>query len=237
MFDSLELDTIENDGVASTALRTFIARQFRDFVTNPLFPCTIARGTAAQDQLAIHIYDDLDSPASTAALLGDLYRFIDEHPLGPAGYNSFSAVFAGPAATDEARYEASLWSLLQRLHDLDRPSHPWDATVGADPASNEFSFSLGGRAFLIVGMHPGASRHARRFAYPTVVFNTHAQFEALRGRGSYGTVRDKIRGNDVTLQGSINPALEDHGLSSEARQYSGRKVEAGWTCPFRSGPA
>lgn len=234
MFDSIQLDEPTHTELAPTALRQFIARQFKDLVCNPLFPCTIARGTAAQDNLDIQVYDDLDSLGTATALLEDLYRFIAEHPLGPAGYNSFAAVFTSPVATSEAQYEQSFWMLLQRLHDLDRPLHVWDASVAADPASGEFSFSLGERAFFMVGMHPGASRHARRFAYPVIVFNTHAQFEALRCKGVYQTVRDKIRGNDVTLQGSINPALEDHGKSSEARQYSGRKVEPDWACPFHS---
>ena len=231
MSDSAQLDIGGHD---KDALRRFIGRQFRDLLRNPLFPCIIARGTAAQDHLDVQVYDDLDSLDAAAALLRDLYRFIQEHPVGPVGYNSFAAVFMSPAATGEAQFEASLWTLLQRLHDLDRPLHRWDPSVAADPSSGEFSFSLGERAFFLVGMHPGASRHARRFAYPAIVFNTHAQFEALRTKGAYETVRDKIRSNDVTLQGAINPALEDHGASSEARQYSGRQVEAGWDCPFHS---
>ena len=37
----------------------------------------------------------------------------------------------------------------------------------------------------------------------------------------------------MSLQGTINPNLADFGDASEARQYSGRAVEANWTCPFR----
>ncbi len=143
-------------------------------------------------------------------------------------------MFAAPATTDESRFETLLWRLLQRLHDRDAPQHRWDASVTPDPASGEFSFSLAERAFFIVGMHPGASRHARRFAYPVVVFNTHAQFKMLRAKGFYETVGDKISGNDRALQGSVNPSLPDHGASPEARQYSGRQVEADGTCPFRA---
>ena len=224
--------TARHGAVPREALYDFIARQFQDLIRNPLFPCTIARGTAAQDHVAVSVYDDLDDPGVAPVLLDDLCRFIAEHPPGATGFHSFAAVFAAPAATDEVQFEGLLWRLLQRLHDLDRPRHRWDPAVSADPASGDFSFSLGGRAFYVVGMHPGASRHARRFAYPVIVFNAHAQFETLRAKGAYGAVRDRIRGNDVRLQGSINPSLRDHGDSSETRQYSGREVEADWVCPF-----
>jgi len=41
-----------------------------------------------------------------------------------------------------------------------------------------------------------------------------------------------IRDKERALQGDINPALHEHGQDSEARQYSGRLVEASWTPPF-----
>jgi len=50
--------------------------------------------------------------------------------------------------------------------------------------------------------------------------------------GTYQKVRDRIRDRDVALQGSINPMLEDFGNNSEAKQYSGRKVDKEWKCPF-----
>ena len=214
-------------------LHRFIERQFGDFITNPLFPCTVARGTAAQKRVSIHVYDDLAGSASADALLADVRAFIGDHPIAHAGFDSFAAVFAAPGLTSEAEFERLMWRLLQRLHDEDAAEHGWDPAVASDPASERFSFSLGGRAFFIVGMHPGASRHARRFAYPALVFNAHAQFEALRARGTYVPVRDRIRSNDLALQGSINPALQDHGHGSEAGQYSGRNVGEDWQCPFR----
>ena len=179
------------------------------------------------------MYEDVAGLSSAEALFADLLAFIGAHPIASAGFDSFAAVFAAPALTSEITFERLMWRLLQQLHDRDAAEHGWDAGVASDPASEQFSFSLGGRAFFIVGMHPGASRHARRFAYPALVFNAHAQFEALRARGTYVPVRDRIRSNDLALQGSINPALRDHGHGSEASQYSGRNVSDDWQCPFR----
>ena len=45
-------------------------------------------------------------------------------------------------------------------------------------------------------------------------------------------MRDKIRERDERLQGSTNPMVADYGASSEARQYSGRRVGPGWEAPF-----
>ena len=123
-----------------------------------------------------------------------------------------------------------MWKTLQKLHELD--DCEWDENVSNDPENPHFSFSLGGKAFYIIGLHPASSRLARRAPYTTLVFNLHSQFDKLREMGSYHSVRDTIRKNDEKLQGEINPMLRDFGSSSETKQYSGRKVEDNWKCPF-----
>ena len=85
----------------------------------------------------------------------------------------------------------------------------------------------------MIGLHPGASRQARRFETPVLVFNSHRQFQRLRADGRYAKMQKATRGRDVALQGSINPNLADFGTASEARQYSGRAVEPHWACPLR----
>ena len=42
-----------------------------------------------------------------------------------------------------------------------------------------------------------------------------------------------IRGREFALQGTINPMLSNFGEQSEARQYSGRAVDADWNPPFK----
>ena len=72
---------------------------------------------------------------------------------------------------------------------------------------------------------------ARRFPWPTLVFNPHEQFEKLRTDGKWKRMQQTIRERDVALEGSVNPMLNDFGESSEARQYSGRAVPEGWHPP------
>ena len=101
------------------------------------------------------------------------------------------------------------------------------------------AFSVGGTAYFIVGLHPGASRVARRAPLPTLVFNPHDQFEQLRVEGRFEGMRTSIRRRDTDLQGSLNPMVADHGDSTEALQYSGRRHPDGWEPPLdvRAAPA
>ena len=175
-------------------------------------------------------YGTLACARGTQRLLDDLGRYIADYDPADAGFQTFVAAFPQQPGGDEHAFEADLWALLQRLHDLDPAG--WDPSCSSDPSSDTFSLSLHGRAFYIVGLHPDSSRLARRAPYATVVFNLHDQFERLRGMGAYRRVRDRIRRRDLALQGSVNPMVEDFGSRSEARQYSGRAVGEAWRCPF-----
>jgi hypothetical protein len=118
---------------------------------------------------------------------------------------------------------------------IDRRDYQWDPNVDSDPESPHFSMSIGGKGFFVVGLHPNASRSARRFKYPTMVFNLHAQFERLRDEGRYETIRSKTIERDIALDGTANPMLARHGQGPAAAQYSGRLVSNNWKCPFKHG--
>src|SRR5690606_32243725 len=154
-------------------------------------------------------------------------------PKEDSTVHSFVALFDGPSDTDEQRFEAMLWSQLQHRQDLDaRRGTPWAEDVSRDPNDPRFSLSLAGHPFFVVGLHPGASRIARRFEVPTVGFHSHRPFARRRGAGRSGKRQAATRTRATALQGSTNPNLADFGTAAETRQYSGRKVEAEWTCPF-----
>jgi FPC/CPF motif-containing protein YcgG len=146
---------------------------------------------------------------------------------------TFAATFDGPFGVDEAEFEALLWKQLQELYDRDVGRFAWADFADPDPASDRFAFSIAGQAFFVVGMHANSSRITRRFSHPTLVFNSHVQFERMRERGIYGRIRDAVRAREMALQGSINPNLSDFGERSEAAQYSGRANSPDWICPFR----
>lgn len=212
-------------------------RRFLAFVDAPEFPCVGSKAALAKGAIRPHAFGRLGDRANDAPLLDALAEFsgvIDGAPEDDRTVHSFVAVFDGPNDTDEQRFEALLWSQLQRLHDLDaRRGTPWAEDVSRNPDDPHFSLSLAGHPFFVIGLHPGASRIARRFSSPALVFNSHRQFEHLRADGRYQKMQAATRARDKALQGSINPNLADFGAAAETRQYSGRKAEPDWTCPFR----
>jgi FPC/CPF motif-containing protein YcgG len=207
---------------------------FRGFVLDDAFSCLGAKSSLRREKYRIGTYARLDDPAVTEGLARDLYAFAAERQGFESDFTTFIAVFRERAYPTEEAFERGLWSQLQRLHDLDARYHPWDARVSADPADPGFSFSVAGNAFFVVGLHPAASRAARRFAWPTLVFNAHEQFEHLRADGRFGGLQRQIRARELRLDGALNPNLADYGRHSEARQYSGRATDETWTCPFKA---
>lgn len=207
-----------------------ISRDFKNFILEENHPCIMANTVFQMDKYQLKVYEVLGSRKTADALMTDLQNYIAHYDFESKDFESFIAVFPEAEVVSEIEFENLLWRQLQFLHDMD--NSPWDPTVSDDPNNPNFSFSIGGKAFYVVGLHPQASRMARRAPYPTLVFNLHSQFEKLREMGVYHKVRDKIRERDTALQGNINPVLQDFGEESEARQYSGRQVGQNWKCPF-----
>lgn len=210
-----------------------IQMKLEEFILERDHPCLMAQSVFDSGRYSFGIYQEMGSMESASEIHGDLHQFLEQNDDGDARkFSSFIAVFRTKNGFSEEEFESKLWQQLQYLHEEDAPLFPWDPKVSPDPSDPQFSFSLLERAFFIVGLHPKSSRIARTFAYPAIVFNLHEQFEMLREMKSFEVVRDKIRSRDQQLQGSINPMLNDYGDISEARQYSGRKVEDNWKCPF-----
>lgn len=218
-------------GPADGEIRAAIA----GMVADPGYPCVGAKSVFNRDRVRLIVLEGLADPDGTRRLHRELTQFVADHPRDEDGearnppLASFVAAFRGPAPASEADFEELLWRQLAHLHDLDGAE--WDDLVSSDPADPDFGFSVAGRACFVIGMHPAASRLARRAPFPVLVFNLHNQFELLRESGRYDRLRDTVRRRDAALQGHINPMVADHGVRSEARQYSGRQVPEGWVPP------
>jgi uncharacterized protein len=225
-----------DSGEPPTALTSFVHHGLRALVLNDQFVCVGGKSAFRHGAYGFGMYAELGSRASAAGLARDLCSFIDDLPSFGDSLSSYVASFTGPHPADEAAFEDGLWATLQALNDLDAPHHRWDPGVSSDPADPQFSFSFGGTAFFVVGLHAASSRMARRFAWPTLVFNPHRQFEQLREGGDFSRFQQVIRRGETRLQGDINPMLADFGNRSEAMQYSGRRVSGAWQCPFHARP-
>ena len=210
-----------------------IEEQFRDFVDDTLFPCVGAKSAQARGMLEVVTAFDMRSSWDDLRIHDRLLDWAKQYRNDPAGLRSLAVIFQDPINLSEDEFERLLWERIQSLADKDNwLGQPYDERVSPDPDDPHFSLSFGGEAFFVVGLHPHASRPARRFAHPVMVFNLHNQFEALREDGRYERMREAILARDKKLAGDINPMLARHGESSEARQYSGRLVGSDWACPF-----
>jgi FPC/CPF motif-containing protein YcgG len=211
-----------------------LAADFREHIDAADFPCVGAKSALARGTLKIVPARDITSAWNDVQIHDELLTWAFDYRRRPAGLRSLAVVFEGPTDLGECEFERSMWERLQSLADKDawRGQH-YDAAVSPDPDDKHFSLSFGGEAFFVVGLHPNASRPARRFAAPALVFNLHDQFERLRAEGRYERMREAIISRDVALAGEPNPMLARHGEASEAAQYSGRIVPENWQCPFR----
>ena len=217
----------------ATAATPELIEAMHAMISHPEYPCLGARSVFRRGRATVRVYDELGSRESARQILADLRLFASEVDL-EQGLASFVALFRLPDIAGERQFEELLWEQLRQVHAADE--QPWTHDVSGDPDDPHFAFSAAGTAYFVVGLHPRASRDARRAAVPTLVFNLHAQFEQLRASGTFSRMRDRIRTRDEALQGQINPMVSDHGTSSEARQYSGREVGADWRAPFEPNP-
>lgn len=214
-----------------------LSERFLDKIRAADWPCVGSKAALAKEAIDCRVFGRMGDRVHDQRILEALdafARMVEREPLESQTVHSFVAIFEGPDDTDEARFEALLWSQLQRLHDLDvKRGVQWSSDVNRNPDDPHFSLSLAGHPFFVIGLHPGASRIARRFEVPALVFNSHQQFERLRADGRYQKMQAATRQREIALQGSINPNLADFGAAAETRQYSGRKAEPEWACPFR----
>ena len=205
----------------------------RDFILNKGFPCLGAKSAVNMDRLTVYTARTIASAWNDVEIQDQLMRFAWNYAKEPTLFISFAVVFEGPLNLTEAGFERHLWERVQSLADKDAwRGQKHDPRVSRDPDDPHFSLSFGGEAFFVVGLHPNASRPARRFEHPAMVFNLHDQFELLRKQDRYEKLRATILDRDIKLAGDVNRLLARHGTISEARQYSGRAVPEGWACPF-----
>ena len=214
------------------------AQALRAFIQDPPFPCVGAKSALSRGKLRIVVARDIRSGWDDMRITPALASTVAKYRADRALFRTLVVLFEGPADLTEAEFERHLWARAQSLSDKDewlgyRP----DPTVSSDPEDPHFSLSFAGEAFFVVGLHPHASRPARRFETPAMVFNLHDQFQVLREQQRYEKLRASILARDEALAGSPNPMLARHGETSEARQYSGRAVDDDWKCPFRRGGA
>jgi FPC/CPF motif-containing protein YcgG len=231
VYDGDTLHLQHENREASRDIR-FVHSQLRSYILDPNFSCVGAKAAVNQNVYRFGLYNRMGAYSGSVGLCRDLYTFIQEREEMDSNFTTFIASFRYPSSTNDDQFERWLWRTLQLIHLNDSKYHKYDPAVSPDPEHPRFSFSVAETAFFVVGLHPGSSRLARRFTFPTLVFNPHEQFEILRENGVFESLKETIRENERDLQGCINPNVADYGQKSEAHQYSGRPVDDNWHPPF-----
>lgn len=213
-------------------MRLNINDEFMEWIQQDGYPCLGAKAATRQGCMEFIIANDIQKADDDISILSATYQFIDKWEENNQYLQTLIIIFKNSKILNEIEFEKALWSRLQNLHTLDSELYSWNKKVSSDVTNPEFSFSMGGYSFFIVGLHPNSSRKARQFKYPSMVLNLHEQFEKVRDKGFFKPMRDKIRENDQEFSGKINPMVNDFGVITEAIQYSGREVDENHKCPF-----
>lgn len=211
------------------------AEDFRAKIQQREFPCVGAKSALARGSLLIVNARNITATCDDLEIHNKLLEWSNAFGTNPSGLRSLAVIFDAPVRLSEQKFESALWQRIQSLSDEDhRRGYQVAPRFSGNPDDPHFSLSFGGKAYFVVGLHPEASRPARRFARPAMVFNPHDQFVRLREEGGYEPMRKTILARDEAFAGSANPMIARHGEVSEARQYSGRLIEGAWQCPFQN---
>ncbi|MEU6572423.1 guanitoxin biosynthesis heme-dependent pre-guanitoxin N-hydroxylase GntA [Streptomyces sp. NPDC046805] len=202
------------------------------FILGDRFSCLAGRSAWRQGGITHRHYTHMGSDDSARLMAQDLEAYVQSADWGARSFTSFIATFEEPRGVDELEFERLLWQQLQLLHEYDTESHRWAEGYSSDAQSGEFAFSVAGHPFFVIGLHETHVRLGRRPPFPMLAFNSHRQFSRIKGAGMWERLVDKIRKQDIKLQGDINPNLHEYEQLSEARRYSGRPKPADWQCPF-----
>jgi uncharacterized protein len=210
-----------------------IQNEFVDFIEDKSFPCVGAKTAMAKNQLSCIVVGNIFCTADDEKIINFLHTFIDKYRTSDNQFHSAAIIFKSPQNITEAAYEIAIWQRLQAISNIDALHYKFDNRVSSNTASPLFSFSIKEEALFVVGMHGANSRDSRRFKYPAIVFNPHAQFEIMKQTNKYKKIQSSIRKRDMALSGSINPMLSDHAVSPEIIQYSGKNYGNSFSCPLK----
>lgn len=209
-----------------------IRQELSELILQKNYPCVAAVKALKSQEIQIEVYDNFGEVGSRFSLRNDLLRYIDNYKKNPSSFLTFCAVFSDAVDLSEEEFELRLWKELSSLTSEETRSQDQDPEFSSDPKSKNFCFCLGGKAFFVVGLHSQSSRLARRFPWPTLIFNVYEQFKKLSAAGLYENMVKINRQRDMIFQGNINPMAQRHGESWESIQYSGKANPENWQCPF-----
>ena len=183
-----------------------IVKAVSDLLSDPNYPCIPAIKAFKNNQLLIRETNDLMS--GSVDITEYLCELKDRYRSGKEQYLSLWLMFDDTPMSEET-FENCLFKVLKPFN-----------------INGEFIFN--GSRLFVVGMHPNASRLARRFRYNSIVINLFEQFETLK---DYPKLVETIRERDIKYSGSVNAMCLEHGDGFEEIQFSGKMNPKDWKIP------
>lgn len=196
------------------------------------YPCVAALKSFHLGDYQIKTYRGMGQQSQRPQLRKDLLSYLQKYLETKSTYFTFWAVFEDSQFANEQEFEDHLWKELSSLTSEETKLADQDPRFSSNPGDKGFCFSLGGKAFFVVGLHPQSSRISRQFPWPALVFNVYEQFDQLMQKNLYQPMIAQNRKRDMQFQGNVNPMVEEHGDNWESIQFSGKKNPLSWKCPF-----
>lgn len=196
------------------------------------YPCVAAVQSLHRNDFWLRTYTQFGKVHQRDSLREDLLQYLKKYKETRSQYFTFWTVFHDNDSYSEEEFEQFLWSELSALTSENSKETDQDPRFSLNPDSKNFCFSLGGSALFVVGLHSQSSRLARRFPWPSLVFNVYEQFDQLASQKKYIPMVETIRRRDIEFQGDVNPMALLHNDNWESIQFSGKKNSEDWKCPF-----
>ena len=193
-------------------------------VLHPEYPCLGARSVFNRDRATVVVLEELATGRSPRALVEALATFgRDDRPGRPASPPSSPS--SGPRTSRTRSLRAACCGASSSCST--RPTtQPWDPAVSDDPANPHFAFSVAGTALLRRGPAPPGLAHRPAHARcPRWSSTCTSSSRSCASSDRFDRMRDTIRRRDARAAGlDSTPWSPTTAHSSEARQYSGRRV-------------
>lgn len=203
---------------------------FTNYVESEEMPCVFGKNAVEKGNYTYLVVEHaLSHPAAAEQVCEGLYAFIDEYDiatigqtgrLSPNNFASFDVAFVNTnfAHQQEASYE--LYSLLINMHKYDKQQgYPWAPGVSNDPHSFDFQMSVGGHAWFLPLLWPGAYAPSRRAPHVYLPWQSNNLFEALKKAKKYEAAQNMVRSEEVRVHGFVPKLLGQLGKNLEILSY------------------
>ena len=190
--------------------------------------CTSGKNIIKKGNYDLEVIDySLFSKTAAKQVCNGLYNFISKYDFDGLYNNnlkkcffSYIAVFPNQKLFEEEEAAESFHNILYNMHLYDKSQgYSWSKNVSNNPKSKNFSYSIGSKSFFIRFFHQFGHSKPRQSTTPTLVFNFHELFEALRIKGVYDKIRNKYRKWHIETYGKLPGLLSDFENGLEYPQY------------------